>query len=84
MLKNARSMQLARGGRRVYFDNTYMYPQNGDPQTEETRFTEGGKERRAQMTSRVLEEMERGAILVVIGARQSFMDRERRRVLPTP
>ncbi len=38
MLKNALDATRAAGARFVYFDNTYMYPQNGDPQTEETRF----------------------------------------------
>ena len=69
MLKNALDATRAAGARFVYFDNTYMYPQNGDPQTEETRFAPRGRKGkvRAQMTSRVLEEMERGAIPVVIG-----------------
>ena len=56
MLKNALDATRAAGARFVYFDNTYMYPQNGDPQTEETRFAPRGRKGkvRAQMTSRVL------------------------------
>ncbi|HGH5394095.1 TPA: NAD-dependent epimerase/dehydratase family protein [Raoultella planticola] len=74
MLKNALDATRAAGARFVYFDNTYMYPQNGDPQTEETRFAPRGRKGkvRAQMTSRVLEEMERGAIPVVIGRAPEF------------
>lgn len=74
MLKNALDATRAAGARFVYFDNTYMYPQNGDPQTEATRFAPRGRKGkvRAQMTSRVLEEMERGAIQVVIGRAPEF------------
>ncbi|WP_251927591.1 NAD-dependent epimerase/dehydratase family protein [Raoultella planticola] len=74
MLKNALDATRAAGARFVYFDNTYMYPQNGDPQTEETRFAPRGRKGkvRAQMTSRVLEEMEHGAIPVVIGRAPEF------------
>lgn len=74
MLKNALDATRAAGARFVYFDNTYMYPQNGDPQTEATRFAPRGRKGkvRAQMTSRVLEEMERGAIPVVIGRAPEF------------
>ncbi|HDG9774104.1 TPA: NAD-dependent epimerase/dehydratase family protein [Raoultella planticola] len=74
MLKNALDATRAAGARFVYFDNTYMYPQNGDPQTEATRFAPRGRKGkvRAQMTSRVLEEMEHGAIPVVIGRAPEF------------
>lgn len=74
MLKNALDATRAAGASFVYFDNTYMYPQNGDPQTEETRFAPRGRKGkvRARMTNMVLEEMKRKAIPVIIGRAPEF------------
>lgn len=52
----------------VYFDNTYMYPQNSLPLTEETEFAPVGKkgEVRAEITNMLLYEMESKNIDAVI------------------
>lgn len=52
----------------VYFDNTYMYPQNSSPLTEETEFAPVGKkgEVRAEITNMLLYEMESKNIDAVI------------------
>jgi nucleoside-diphosphate-sugar epimerase len=52
----------------VFFDNTYMYPQNNKPLTEETKFAPVGKkgEVRASMAAMLLEEMKSGQIEAVI------------------
>ncbi|MBI1224373.1 MAG: NAD-dependent epimerase/dehydratase family protein [Bacteroidetes bacterium] len=52
----------------VFFDNTYMYPQNSTPLTEETAFAPVGKKGRvrASMTNMLLESMGKGEIEAVI------------------
>lgn len=74
MLKNAIDACRATGASFAYFDNTYMYPQNDRPQTEETPFAPAGRKGRvrAAMASMVLEEMTRGEIPVVIGRAPEF------------
>ncbi|GLR08886.1 NAD-dependent dehydratase [Mixta theicola] len=74
MLKNALDATRTAGAKFVYFDNTYMYPQNDNPQTEETRFAPGGRKGKVRelMTNMVLEEMKRKAIPVVIGRAPEF------------
>lgn len=74
MLDNVLNATRAAGARFVYFDNTYMYPQNDVPQTEETPFAprvRKGKVR-AMMANRVLYEMARGDIPVLIGRAPEF------------
>lgn len=68
MLKNALDATRAAGAKFVYFDNTYMYPQDDRRQTEDTPFDPVGRKGRvrAAMTEMVLEEMKRGHIPVVI------------------
>jgi len=74
MLKNALDATRMAGARFVYFDNTYMYPQNDTLQTEETRFAPRGRKGRVRelMTNMVLEEMRRKDFPVVIGRAPEF------------
>lgn len=68
MLQNALDACRAASAKFVYFDNTYMYPQNDRLQTEETTFAPMGRKGmvRAKMTAMVLGEMRRGDIEVVV------------------
>lgn len=74
MLKNALEAAQMAGAKFVYFDNTYMYPQSNAPQTEETRFAPRGRKGkvRAAMADRVLNEMKRAEIPVLIGRAPEF------------
>lgn len=74
MLKNALEATRMAGAKFVYFDNTYMYPQSNAPQTEETRFAPRGRKGkvRAAMADRVLDEMKRAEIPVLIGRAPEF------------
>ncbi|MFT4193351.1 SDR family oxidoreductase [Ottowia sp.] len=74
MLRNALDACRAAGAKFAYFDNTYMYPQDHRPQTEETSFAPVGRKGRvrAAMASMVLEEMARGEIPVLIGRAPEF------------
>lgn len=79
MLDNALEATRKAGAKFVYFDNTYMYPQNNVPQTEETRFAPRGRKGhvRALMANRVLDEMQRGDIPVLIGRSPEFYGPEK-------
>ncbi|MFJ4371100.1 NAD-dependent epimerase/dehydratase family protein [Pseudomonas japonica] len=74
MLQNALDAARASEARFVYFDNTYMYPQDDRLLTENTPFEPVGRKGqvRARMASMVLQEMERGDIPVVIGRAPEF------------
>jgi nucleoside-diphosphate-sugar epimerase len=74
MLENAIAASRAAGAKFVYFDNTYMYPQDSRLQTEETSFAPVGRKGkvRATMASMVLEEMARGEMPVAIGRAPEF------------
>jgi nucleoside-diphosphate-sugar epimerase len=74
MLRNALDACRATGAKFAYFDNTYMYPQDGRLLTEETPFAPLGRKGRvrATMAGMVLEEMARGEIPVVIGRAPEF------------
>ncbi|MFT4290080.1 NAD-dependent epimerase/dehydratase family protein [Enterobacter sp.] len=74
MLKNALEAARMAEAKFVYFDNTYMYPQSNAPQTEETRFAPRGRKGkvRAAMADRVLDEMKRAEIPVLIGRAPEF------------
>ncbi|MGR5945253.1 NAD-dependent epimerase/dehydratase family protein [Enterobacter sp. C4G1] len=74
MLKNALEATRMAGAKFVYFDNTYMYLQSNAPQTEETRFAPRGRKGkvRAAMADRVLDEMKRAEIPVLIGRAPEF------------
>jgi len=74
MLHNALDATRAAGAKFAYFDNTYMYPQDDRIQFEDTPFAPVGRkgEVRAAMATRVLEEMTRGDIPVLIGRAPEF------------
>lgn len=74
MLINALEATRMAGAKFVYFDNTYMYPQSNAPQTEETRFAPRGRKGkvRAAMAEKVLDEMKRAEIPVLIGRAPEF------------
>ncbi len=74
MLRNALDASRAAGAKFVYFDNTYMYPQDDRVQTEETPFAPKGRKGkvRATMASMVLEEMTRDDIPVLIARAPEF------------
>jgi nucleoside-diphosphate-sugar epimerase len=74
MLANALAATRAAQARFVYFDNTYMYPQNAQPQTEATPFAPVGRKGvvRARMANMVLAEMQRGDIPVTIARAPEF------------
>jgi nucleoside-diphosphate-sugar epimerase len=74
MLRHALDATRAAGARFVYFDNTYMYPQDDRVLTEDAPFAPVGRKGRvrAAMASTVLEEMARGDIPVVIGRAPEF------------
>ena len=74
MLKNALDASRAVGAKFVYFDNTYMYPQDGRVLTEDVMFAPVGPKGkvRAAMAEMVLEEMARGEIPVLIGRAPEF------------
>lgn len=56
------------GTKLVYFDNTYMYPQDARPHTEKTEFAPVGRKGnvRKEMTEMLLQEMKNGSIDAVI------------------
>ncbi|CAK15501.1 NAD-dependent epimerase/dehydratase family protein [Pseudomonas entomophila] len=74
MLRHALDAARAANARFVYFDNTYMYPQDARVLTEETAFAPVGRKGqvRAAMANLVLEEMARGDIPVLIGRAPEF------------
>ncbi|MCI9888390.1 NAD-dependent epimerase/dehydratase family protein [Micrococcales bacterium 31B] len=74
MLRNALAATRAAGAKFVYFDNTYMYPQDDRVQTETTQFAPVGRKGavRAAMANAVLAEMSRGYIDLVIGRAPEF------------
>ncbi|MDF9616384.1 NAD-dependent epimerase/dehydratase family protein [Pseudomonas entomophila] len=74
MLRHALDAARAANARFVYFDNTYMYPQDARVLTEETAFAPVGRKGqvRAAMATLVLEEMARGEIPVLIGRAPEF------------
>jgi nucleoside-diphosphate-sugar epimerase len=74
MLRNALDASRAAGARFVYFDNTYMYPQDDRVLDEQAPFEPVGRKGRvrAAMAEMVLEEMARGEIPVLIGRAPEF------------
>jgi nucleoside-diphosphate-sugar epimerase len=74
MLENALSASRLAGARFVYFDNTYMYPRDARVLDETTAFEPLGRKGRvrAAMATRVLEEMARGDIPVLIARAPEF------------
>ncbi|UXJ49580.1 NAD-dependent epimerase/dehydratase family protein [Pseudomonas citronellolis] len=74
MLRNSLDAARAAKAKFVYFDNTYMYPQDDRMLTENAPFEPVGRKGRvrAQMASMVLQEMQREDIPVVIGRAPEF------------
>lgn len=74
MLRNALDATRAVGAKFAYFDNTYMYPQDGRAQTEDTPFEPVGRKGRvrAEMATMVLNEMNRGVIPALIARAPEF------------
>ncbi|MCU7646514.1 SDR family oxidoreductase [Pseudomonas piscis] len=74
MLENVLQATRAANAKFVYFDNTYMYPQNARLLAEDTPFQPVGRKGqvRAAMASMVLQEMARGDIPVLIGRAPEF------------
>ncbi|WP_304349225.1 NAD-dependent epimerase/dehydratase family protein [Comamonas testosteroni] len=74
MLHNALAASRAAGALFVYFDNTYMYPQSAQLQTEQTACAPVGHKGRvrAAMAEMVLSEMARGEIPVLIARAPEF------------
>lgn len=74
MLKNSLDATRAAGARFVYFDNTYMYPQDNRLLTENAPFEPVGRKGkvRAVMARMVLDEMQRGDIPILIGRAPEF------------
>ncbi len=81
MLNNALEATRAAGARFVYFDNTYMYPQDDRVLTEEAPFKPVGRKGkvRAAMASAVLAQMARADIPVLIARAPEFYGPERTR-----
>lgn len=74
MLRNALDASRAAGAKFVYFDNTYMYPQDARVLKEDAPFEPVGRKGRvrAAMAAMVLEEMARGEIAVLIARAPEF------------
>ncbi len=74
MLRNALDAARAVGAKFVYFDNTYMYPQDDRTLTEETPFAPVGRKGRVRgdMATMVLEEMALGDTRVLIARAPEF------------
>lgn len=68
IMKNVIEACKINGTKLVFFDNTYMYPQNNEVLTEQTRFDPVGRKGtvRKQMAEMLLKEMKAGAIEAVI------------------
>lgn len=68
MMRNVIDACERHGARLVFFDNTYMYPQDGTPLTEDTPFRPNGPKGiiRARIAEMLLDEMAHGRIEAMI------------------
>lgn len=68
LMRNSIEACAVHGARLVFFDNTYMYPQTSQPQTEETEFSPHGEKGnvRAAIARELLEAMEQGRLQALI------------------
>lgn len=68
MMRNVIEACAAHGARLVFFDNTYMYPQTAEPQTESMRFEPNGDKGRvrAAIANDLLEAMAQGRVNAMI------------------
>ena len=74
LLDAARTAEAVKGSEVVYFDNTYMYPQDARVLKEDAPFEPVGRKGRvrAPMAAMVLDEMARGEIPVLIARAPEF------------
>lgn len=74
LMRNAIEACAAEGAKLVFFDNTYMYPQTAEPQTETTRFEPYGEKGkvRAAIATDLLDAMQRGKVEALIGRAPEF------------
>ncbi|MEH6564722.1 MAG: NAD-dependent epimerase/dehydratase family protein [Halopseudomonas sp.] len=68
MMHNVIEACSAQGARLVFFDNTYMYPQTSEPQTENAPFKPYGPKGkvRAQIATQLLQAMDQGKLEAMI------------------
>jgi len=68
LMRNTIAACAAHGAKLVFFDNTYMYPQTSQPQTEETEFLPYGEKGkvRAAIARELLGAMEQGRVQALI------------------
>ena len=68
MMRNVIDACSAHGARLVFFDNTYMYPQTAEPQTESMRFAPNGEKGRirAAIANDLLEAMTQSQLTAMI------------------
>ncbi|PWH07381.1 NAD-dependent epimerase [Brachybacterium endophyticum] len=68
MMRNVIDACATHGARLVFFDNTYMYPKNAEPQTEQTTFEPVGRKAvvRARIAEMLLEAMDQKTVEAVI------------------
>ncbi len=68
IMRNVIDACAAHGARLVFFDNTYMYPQTAEPQTESMRFESNGEKGRirAAIAADLLAAMENGRVSAMI------------------
>lgn len=74
MMANVIKACATHGAKLVYFDNTYMYPQTAEPQTEDTVFAPNGDKGkvRAKITRMLLDAMDQGRVSALIGRAPEF------------
>ncbi|MCB9659253.1 MAG: NAD-dependent epimerase/dehydratase family protein [Polyangiales bacterium] len=74
LMRNVIDACAAHGTQLVFFDNTYMYPQTADPQTEETAFRPHGAKGavRAQIAEALLDAMVSGRVRALIARAPEF------------
>ena len=67
-MRNTINASIEHGVKLVFFDNTYMYPQNNVPLTEETKFDPMGPKGllRAEIANMLLDSMQAGKVQAVI------------------
>ena len=84
ILRNVIDACKVNGTKLVFFDNTYMYPQDDRILTENTAFDPVGRKGRVrrQMAEMVLKEIQSGALRLLFVALPNFMDRLKHKVLP--
>ncbi|MBN9362583.1 MULTISPECIES: NAD-dependent epimerase/dehydratase family protein [unclassified Devosia] len=74
MMRNVIDACAAHGAKLVFFDNTYMYPQTAEPQTESMRFEPNGEKGRvrAAIANDLLGAMAQGRVTAMISRAPEF------------